>query len=121
MNYILQADVPPGGTVALVTKDILKPGIISRIILPAAPEGEGWFEVRFAVCKRKFLGPVKPSEVKDVTEELTGAEMVYLPKEQTEFPCDLFVNRFYWWFVIFLKNRMLDEKFITCQVEVEYK
>lgn len=119
MNHILQADVPSGGTVAMTTGDILNPGRITRIILPAAPEGEGWFELKFSVCKRKFMDPVTTADVKDITEVLTGVEFVYLPEDKMEVEVELEVKKYYWWFVIFVTNRMLEDHFITCQVRIE--
>lgn len=118
-NIIMQADVPANSLVALTTRDILVPGRIVQIGLPKAPDGEGWIDLKFAICKRKFMSAVTTADVKDITVKLTGEEKVYLPKEATAFECDYIVKKYYWWFVIFVHNKTLEEQFITCSVKIE--
>jgi len=119
MLNILQSDVQPETMVALTTKDQLKPGRIVKIILPKQPEGVGWITVKFAICKRKFRDAVTPAEAEDITEQITGSTEIYLPADKEEFEVDFKVNKYYWWFVIFVKNKMTESQFITCQVRIE--
>lgn len=119
MKHILQSDVNANTMVALTTNDQVQPGRIKSIILPKQPEGEGWIICKFAICKRKFMDGVTQAEAYDITEAITGSDKVYLPKDQTEFEVDYLVNKYYWWFVIFVTNKMMESQFITCQVRIE--
>jgi hypothetical protein len=117
--YVMQGDIEPDTMIAMSTPDIEKPATIKKITLPPQPEGEGWMYVRFAHCKRRTEGAPNPADTVDITQDICGAEKVFLGSDYIIIKPNVKIMKYYWWFVIFLVSKMNEEKFLTFKVEVE--